>query len=581
MEKFNYHLLSGAKQRISHIFSAKIFKSETGQVLPMALILLVLGGLLVVPTLNFMSTNLNANRQIDTVNSELYAADAGVEEIVWNIENNIHDEVDNPDGIVLPGVSDPPLPFALDLNGKAVNAELSRVAGSLYKITSTATSPDGHDTTVECYIRLQADYSFFFDEAITTASSARISPNSVVNGDVVYAGDEPDIQGTVNDIDNDGETVTQQTDLPDRWPTADELKEVYSAQVEDAPTVPAGYEINLSGYTQASPRSIWNGAPGEPPDPLLAEGALNIKGSGWARLDGTVYIKGDLTVWPSCTIDLSGQTIFAEGDITLQPGCAIVGSGCIIAVGDINFSPNIGAAATDKLIGVDDDQVGTDSQSTNKLILARFQAVQTGKMEIFRMQCSAKNANIKLAVYADSGGGNPVPTEPMSIATLGEPQSVIVADWNNFSFWRNEAPQLEAGNYYWLAANADSNIIEYKTPTTATSNIKTAVFANPLPTPPISDLTKETDKQYCFAGYRAPFVFLLSVSGTSTVQPNGTLYGTVAGGNTDIQTTVEMQGKTVLTLSNTPEDGLNFPGWNGGGEDIEGIPVTIRTYTIK
>ena len=556
----------------------RILKSEAGQVLPMALILLVLGGMLVVPVLSLMSTNLTFNRVVKTGNLELYAADAGLENMLWNIQYDLYDEVNNPDGFKLPTDTYQPPPLEFTLNERTVNVQISKESVSLYKVISTGTSANGHSTTVQSFINVQADYSWFFDSAITSASNVSISPNSVVNGDVTYSGDNPDIKGTVTDIDNDGQTVTQEPGLGDKWPTAEELIEVYSAQVANAPTVPAGYSIDVSGYTAAAPRSIWNGGP------LRALGDLEIKGSGYARLDGTLYVDngGNLTVKPGCTIDLNGQTIFVEGWIDFQPGCAIIGSGCVIAVGDIKFSPNIGADIDDKLIGVADDVAGTASQNGSKFILARFQANKTGKLEIFRMYCWGSDGYVKVALYADSGGETPTPTTRMSAANQSQQQVVTKNQWNNISFWRNEAQEVSAGTDYWLAANASSNsIITYKAePSKSVMRAEAFDFFS-FPDPAGTGFTGATDKQYLFAGYKAPFVFLLSVAGNSTIQPGGTLYGCVAGGSTTIQTSVEMQGKTVLTLSNTPSDGLNFPGWNQGSDNSTGIPPRIRTYTIN
>src|SRR4030042_2073378 len=146
----------------------RILKNELGQVLPMALIMLVLGGLLVVPTLHFMTTNLNANRMVDQSNLRLYAADAGTEKILWNIQYN-------PDGFTLPQDDDPPTPLPeFTLNDMTVAAQIGKQADQPYKIHSTATGDDGHSTTVECYIDTQAAYSYFFDSAITAGENVTL-----------------------------------------------------------------------------------------------------------------------------------------------------------------------------------------------------------------------------------------------------------------------------------------------------------------------------------------------------------------------------------------------------------------------
>jgi len=79
------------------------------------------------------------------------------------------------------------------------------------------------------------------------------------------------------------------------------------------------------------------------------------------QLTGTVYITGDTLIGQTdhdFTLDLNGQTIFVESatgaapeDDPCNPGndyalkfgtkCTLTGSGCIIAVGNIEFKPNM------------------------------------------------------------------------------------------------------------------------------------------------------------------------------------------------------------------------------------------------
>ncbi len=66
----------------------KVTKEQKGQVLPISLILLVLGGLLIIPTFNYCSTSLKGQQVVESKALELYAADAGVEDGLWQIEND-------------------------------------------------------------------------------------------------------------------------------------------------------------------------------------------------------------------------------------------------------------------------------------------------------------------------------------------------------------------------------------------------------------------------------------------------------------------------------------------------------------
>jgi len=66
-----------------------IVKGETGQALPAVLILLVLGGLLIAPSLSYASTSLNSSQAVVENTNGLYAADAGVEDTLWCLENGV------------------------------------------------------------------------------------------------------------------------------------------------------------------------------------------------------------------------------------------------------------------------------------------------------------------------------------------------------------------------------------------------------------------------------------------------------------------------------------------------------------
>jgi len=63
----------------------KIIKGESGQALPIVLILLALGGLLIAPALGYASTTLKVDRMHEQKIAELYAADAGIEDVMHKI----------------------------------------------------------------------------------------------------------------------------------------------------------------------------------------------------------------------------------------------------------------------------------------------------------------------------------------------------------------------------------------------------------------------------------------------------------------------------------------------------------------
>ncbi len=80
-------------------FLKKVIASEQGQALPIVLALLMLGGLSVVPTLNYAATTLNHTRVVDKGISGIYAAEAGVENALWCLSENTSPPAHLPDNV--------------------------------------------------------------------------------------------------------------------------------------------------------------------------------------------------------------------------------------------------------------------------------------------------------------------------------------------------------------------------------------------------------------------------------------------------------------------------------------------------
>jgi len=111
----------------------KLRRDETGQAFILVLILLVLGALIIAPLLGFMSTGLIAGQLNEKRMSELYAADAGIEDAIWKIMN----------GLV-------PAEYDLVVNGKNVHVTVP---------------PDGEDAMISFFANIgvlagtQGDYN--------------------------------------------------------------------------------------------------------------------------------------------------------------------------------------------------------------------------------------------------------------------------------------------------------------------------------------------------------------------------------------------------------------------------------------
>lgn len=142
----------------------KILRNEKGFILPTALVLLVLGGLLLVPSVYLLQTSLKAGNAVDMNTKALYAADAGVEHAVWRL---IYDT-----SLTLPPPppQDSPVQWPLPdttINDASVIITLTNKGSNLYKIESVATWPDGHKTTiVDCYVKYSPSGTSVFNNAV-------------------------------------------------------------------------------------------------------------------------------------------------------------------------------------------------------------------------------------------------------------------------------------------------------------------------------------------------------------------------------------------------------------------------------
>ena len=66
--------------------ACKSLRGEKGFALPMVMVFMMLGMLIIPPLLAFMGTGLSVNDMYETRTKELFAADAGVKEAIWNMK---------------------------------------------------------------------------------------------------------------------------------------------------------------------------------------------------------------------------------------------------------------------------------------------------------------------------------------------------------------------------------------------------------------------------------------------------------------------------------------------------------------
>lgn len=289
-----------------------IYGREKGHVLLMALVIMTVGATIIGALFLYLNTSLLASSKSQERALTYYAADSGIEYALFQLQN---------------GSEDMPPPY--DINNNTVNVTITEVAQqdpsyNVYRITSTASGDSGGSTTIESYVSLaSADFGWLLESVITSNGNVTIQPDAEVTGNITYTGS----------LDNKGDINGNVTDLEDirNWPTADEFAAFYWEDVKDLGLFADG-TIDVADTPSIGP--------------LYREDDLLIKSSApnaGTTLNGTVYVTGDLTIGgpKEFTLNLSQQTIFVKGSITFGAKCTLAGSGCIIAVGDIFFEPNM------------------------------------------------------------------------------------------------------------------------------------------------------------------------------------------------------------------------------------------------
>ena len=568
----------------------RILKDEAGQALPMALILLVLGGFLVVPTLALMTTNLTANRIIEVKTSAIYAADAGIQDALWKLGNGI---------LLFESSNSYDLPE--NINGMTVTVEKVALVGDLYTLKSTATST--LDNKIKAVITAQAragaSFDNLFKNALTSAGDVDIGQNCIIYGDIV-CGDSctGDTEG-VNGYIYEHETVI--------LPTEAQLTAYYLSKFDAAVRAnPDNYYPPYDGnpgrpYTSATliiPPGYTYADPYPIPWLYCTANKLSIVASSdtYAKLTGNIFLAGsngnngqfELSD-KDVTLDLNGYTIYATYSdyptcgntdaIYFGSGTYVNGPGCIIGVGNVNFQPT--ASQGDRLLGTADYTEGTTTEPQDRFVLSRFQckAAPSGELTSIQVKCyiadpdpEAHPAHVKVALYADNNGA------PGTLKTSGTSENITISSWKPVDVL--PPTTLDKQRWYWLAAIADADII-CTNAVSWTSKYRDVTDFTSFQFPPnATDLGQLYDpdppREYLLRGYTGSqqFFFLMSVECTVLVKPNGNFYGSIAG-----NANVHLQPDCFVNLVNRPEGGLQFPG--SGTTGMSGDAPLLLNYNIQ
>jgi hypothetical protein len=311
----------------------RLLTDETGAALAIALILLLIGGLMAAPLLSHMGTGLIAGEVYEARTAELYAVDAGMEDAVWKIQRG--------DGYLPCSPGSPPRYYTItDINGKNVDITITSVAlfqgitnlTGTYRVESI-TSGNGSATQIEAYIEgvnIYGDYGDILGHVLTSPGEITLQPGTEVNPP-------------------DGEQGPAEF-YSDAWPTLEELIDFYLGDVEDGIHYYTDTVIDLAGIDMEL-------------GPLYVDGDLTIYNTSntpaTLTLTGTIYVTGDTLIGSTqkdFTLDLNDYTIFVASDsadpqkaLWVGGKCTVVGSGVVMAIGDIYFEPQTEAGVTDPI----------------------------------------------------------------------------------------------------------------------------------------------------------------------------------------------------------------------------------------
>lgn len=290
-----------------------MMRRESGQVLPLVLIILFLGSILLAPVLAYNSTTLKATVQTKNSQRLLYAADAGVKDALWKLTNQFSD--------VQFQTSTGPFPYHLaNVNDTApLNVVIERIIDNDYAKTYKITSAAGlgsNAVSIESYV---SNFSGLFAYAAVAKDTINSQPGAKIIGPI-----STNASG---------------------WPLLDAgfLSNYYlygdGWQPKPGPTGPSDLEDFEIDGTIAVNGNMTLG-------PGYVDGNLKIDGSASGtptiKLTGTIYVTGIMDIAKNTgeaqkfSLDLNGQTIFINGTgiSSISSNCHIQGDGAIINVGD-------------------------------------------------------------------------------------------------------------------------------------------------------------------------------------------------------------------------------------------------------
>jgi hypothetical protein len=279
-------------------------RSESGQTIIIAIILLAVGSLLVLPVLQHVFANLNYNQTIECRTLTDYSADAGLVYATTKIYN-------------APGTyTAAPLSENFSLNDRVVEVNAQYMGGGLFSINSTASGGTCGRTTIRSFVNLSVGAFAFALAGINEVTISNVIIDSAPtsgeghihsNADIEITGASTVINGDascVGAITKGAETITGEiTEGADAVQFPSVYATLYKTIAQEGGTHSG--DLNLTG----------NGSLG----PLYITGDLDLKpGANWT-LTGPLYVDG--------LIKGTGGHLDGEEHILTETGVILSGGG--------------------------------------------------------------------------------------------------------------------------------------------------------------------------------------------------------------------------------------------------------------
>ena len=276
---------------------------EKGQALPLAMFALAFGTLVISPFLGHAGSSLVGSRIYEQAITERYSCDSGIEYALWNLQSGELAVLEG-ETATLPGFT---------MNNKTVNVSVENQGAQVYKVVATATSADGHSTTIESYVQsgdgwsqdgdiggdtegdayidgdANIDVGATVDGSVYATGNITLGTNAEVTGDVIAEGELELMNNGIigGDISTGGDLILNNN------------SEIGSIEVGG--NVCAGGDVYLANNTiiYGSLYTTGNidlmGGAIIKTDVYIGSDIATITLKNNARIEGSIYITGNIT----------------------------------------------------------------------------------------------------------------------------------------------------------------------------------------------------------------------------------------------------------------------------------------------